>query len=74
MKNINIIQNDNYIEVQKLCKTHVMSDEISFNTIAWYSYTDKKGSIHQYSGMIPKEYKSLINWKKAVKRIFDIDL
>lgn len=74
MSKINIMKDDNYIKVQRLGYAHVMSNKLSFNTIASYSFNDKMGYINKYSNTIPKEYKSYVNWKKAVKKTFDIDL
>lgn len=74
MSKIKIIRSDIYIKIQRLGYEHVMSNELYLNTIATYSFYDKIGYIYKYSNTVPKEYKRYINWKKAVKRIFDIDI
>lgn len=72
--NINIIKNENYIRIQKLSHSHVMSKELSYNTIADYSFIKKEGCIYQFSNEVPKIYKTYINWKKSVKRLFNIEI
>jgi hypothetical protein len=73
-KKFNIIKTDNYIRIEKLNKAHVMSKELSYNEIADYSFIKKEGCVCQYSGVVPKVYKTYTGWKKAVKRLFDIDV
>lgn len=76
MEDVKILKTDNKIEVKKLCKnpTGASSGEIKYITIAEYKFYSNEGAIHQFFFQPSKFYKSLVNWRKAVKRIFDIDI
>lgn len=74
MNNFKINKTDNKITIEKLSYSHVLSNNLKYITIAEYDLINKIGYVYKYTSTIPKEYKNLVNWKKAVKRIFDFEM
>lgn len=72
MSNVNIIKNENKIEIKIMTKANSLSTQSTMSTVAEYNFNSKLGYISQYTFSAAKEYKSLVNWKKAVQRIYSI--
>lgn len=69
---VNIIKDDNKIVVKTMSYQTPASTVRVLGTVAEYNFNSKQGFIIEYTGFASKKYKSLVNWKKAVQRIFDI--